>query len=238
MIKKNVVNLVKDGDIIAKLGFPKINTYYWRRRNVIFELPINQPNMPLAWFGLSRSDNMIRIQPCDRYNPNVRELTLAKSAILFKEAKEKGNYTELMRLDVLDPRHPYYFEHAWQSALKMDNYALTRFQRYKKWHSLAYRALHEWDKMALLHDDLLTPHTQEPDPYLEEAICRLPYAQRLERERRLSRAYDLMIRREYVDEKDYVHPEDDVAYLMPYYNMVVDEHREHRDNPVDEAYSR
>jgi len=34
-------------------------------------------------------------------------------------------------------------------------------------------------------------------------------------------------------EKDYTHPEDDVAYLIPYIAMVVDEHRETRDNLVD-----
>ena len=39
-------------------------------------------------------------------------------------------------------------------------------------------------------------------------------------------------------EKDYTHPEDDVAYLVPYLGMVVDEHRETRDNVVDAKYSR
>ena len=38
-------------------------------------------------------------------------------------------------------------------------------------------------------------------------------------------------------ESEYTHPEDDVAYLIPYYHMVVDEHREAHDNPVD-FYSR
>lgn len=239
MIKRGAVALTQDSGILAKLGFPKINTYYWRRRNVIVELPINQPNMPGAWFGITRGDDMImQIKPRERFTASEREKTLAKAGLLLKEAKETGTYSQLMRMDVLDPRHPYYYEHSWQSALKMDSYSLTAWQRYKRWHCLAFRALHDWDRMALLYDDLLTPSTQEPDPILEEAICKLPYAQRLERERRLSRAYDLLIRREWVEEKDFTHPEDDVAYLMPYYNMTIDEHREHRDNTVDALYSR
>jgi hypothetical protein len=239
MIKRTTVKLTQDSAILSKLGFPKINTYYWRRRVHIMELPINQPNMPGAWFGFTRGDNMIlNMRPCDRFTPSEREKTLAKAALLLKDAKENGTYSQLMRMDVLDPRHPYYYEHPWQSALKMDSYSLNAWQRYKKWHCTAWRAFHDWDRMGLLYDDLWTPATQEPDPFLEEAICRLPYAQRLERERRLSRAYDMMIRREWVEEKDFTHPEDDVAYLMPYYNMIVDEHREHRDNAVDALYSR
>lgn len=202
------------------------------------QLPFSLPNFPLAAVGLVANDDMVGWDYSVRYNSNERERTLAKAGLLLKEAKEKGNYAELMRLDVTDPRHPYYYEHPWQSALKMDSYSLTAYQRYRKWHCLVNRSLHDWDRMGLLYDDLWTPKTMEPQPFVEEAIRRLPYAQRLERERRLSRCYDMLIRREWVDEKDFTHPEDDVAYLVPYIAMVVDEHRETRDNVVDEKYSR
>lgn len=228
---------MQDAKILTKLGLPKVNTYYFQRKNVIAEFPIKLPNFPLPAFGFCRSRTLMEFDPSKRYTDEEREKTLGKAALLLKEAAEKGNYSEMMRLDPSDPRHPYYFEHSWQSALKTDTYSLTPWQQYLRWHSLAWRALHDWDMMGMMHDDMMSPKAIDTDPFLEEAIKRVPYAQRRERERRLSRAYDLTIRREYVDEEDFTHPEDDQAYLIPYYNMVVDEWREAHDNPVD-YYSR
>jgi hypothetical protein len=235
-MKRALAALTKDGEILAKLGYSKISNYYWARRKHIFHHNV-QFGFPLATIGLVGHDIMIPWNPLSPYEDSVKERRLAKAALLLKEAKEKGNLAQLMQLEATDPRHPYYYEHPWQSALKIDSYSLTPYQKYKKWHCLAFRAFYDWDRMGLLFDDLQQPQTMEPDIFLEEAIRRLPYAQRLERERRLSRCYDLLIRQEFVDEKDYTHPEDDVAYLIPYIAMVVDEHRETRDNLVD-VYSR
>uniref|UniRef100_UPI002FE4FAB4 UQCRB n=1 Tax=Euglena gracilis TaxID=3039 RepID=UPI002FE4FAB4 len=228
---------MNDAPILAKLGLSKVNTYYFQRRKHIFALPITIPNFPLAALGIFRSTDMFEERTLERYSRDEREKTLGKAALLLKEAKEKGNYSELVRLDPTDPRHPYYFEHPWQSALKMDTVSLTPYQQYLRWHCLTYRAMHEWDRQGLLYDDLMQPKALATDPFLEEAILRLPYNQRVERERRLSRAYDLALRREYLPDEDCIHPEDDVAYLHPYYHMVVDEHREQHENPVD-VYSR
>eukprot|EP00992_Anisonema_acinus_P000576 TRINITY_DN10203_c0_g1_i1.p1 TRINITY_DN10203_c0_g1~~TRINITY_DN10203_c0_g1_i1.p1 ORF type:complete len:230 (-),score=17.70 TRINITY_DN10203_c0_g1_i1:54-743(-) len=229
---------MNDASILAKLGFSKLHLYYWKTKNSIVQLPITQPNGPLVWFGLHRPTSMMDTSASDIYSDNEREKILAKSALLLKEAKETGNYRELMQMDVLDPRHPFYYEHPWQSALKVDPYTLTPYQRYKRWHALAFRAVHDWDQLGLLHDDLLQPTPQENNIYAEEAVLRLPFAQRQERERRLSRAYDMVFRQELLADEDCTHPEDDVAYLMPYFNMSVCENRESRDNPVDYLYSR
>jgi len=228
---------MNDAPVLARLGFSKINTYYFQRRNTILGLPFELPNFTLAAIGLFRPTDHFGDKSLGRYNQNERERVLAKAALLLKEAKEKGNYSELMRLDPTDPRHPYYIEHPWQSALKMDTVSLTPYQQYLRWHCLVYRSLHDWDQTGLLYDDLMQPYGLSTNTLLEEAIVRLPYHQRVERERRLSRAYDLAIRKEFLPDEDCVHPEDDVAYLAPYYNMVIDEHREHHENPVD-VYSR
>jgi hypothetical protein len=232
---------MNDALILSRLGLPKVNLYFFQRKNVVVELPFKMPNMPMPAFGIGRPRDLVLDHISEshkqRYGEDAREKTLAKAALLLKEAQEKGNYSEVMRLDPTDPRHPYYYEHPWQSALKTDAYSLTTYQQYLRWHAITWRTLYDWDMMGLMHDDALTPKATDTDPFLEEAIKRLPYAQRMERERRLSRCYDLCIRREYLDESEYTHPEDDVAYLIPYYHMVVDEHREAHDNPVD-FYSR
>mmetsp|Transcript_42525 Transcript_42525/g.76323 ORF Transcript_42525/g.76323 Transcript_42525/m.76323 type:complete len:229 (-) Transcript_42525:227-913(-) len=228
---------MQDAKILAQLGLPKLNAYFFRRKNVIVNFPIQLPAF-LPGFGFFRSRTLLESPAHERYGEDAREKTLGKAALLLAEAKEKGNYAQLMQLDPVDPRHPYYFEHPWQSALKTDSYTLSPYQQYLRWHCITWRALHDWDMMGMQHDDILTPRAMETDPFLEEAIKRLPYVVRLERERRLARAYDMCIRREYLpDEADFTHPEDDVAYLIPYYHMVVDEHREAHDNPVD-FYSR
>eukprot|EP00996_Jenningsia_fusiforme_P003013 NODE_3819_length_911_cov_31.309745_g3513_i0.p1 GENE.NODE_3819_length_911_cov_31.309745_g3513_i0~~NODE_3819_length_911_cov_31.309745_g3513_i0.p1 ORF type:complete len:236 (+),score=60.15 NODE_3819_length_911_cov_31.309745_g3513_i0:26-709(+) len=223
---------MKDLAILTRLGLPRLNTYYFQRRNQIIG-QIGSPAFPGAAVASTLNRTLFEFKATTRYECDERERTLAKAGLLLREAKETGNYRELMTLDVTDPRHPYYHEHPWQSALKMDTFDLTPYQQYLRWHAITWRACHEWDLMGLMLDDLMTPQSHDSDPFLEEAIRRLPYAQRTERERRLMRAYDMMIRREELDEPDWTHPEDDVAYLIPYYNMVVDEHREQRDNAVD-----
>ena len=83
MMKTCGSQLTKDAAILAKLGLPKLNTYYWRRRTHIMQTPIHQPNMPLAWFGVTRSDPMINVRPEERYTSSEREKVLSLFFFFF-----------------------------------------------------------------------------------------------------------------------------------------------------------
>eukprot|EP00993_Chasmostoma_nieuportense_P003051 NODE_3798_length_896_cov_227.325098_g3645_i0.p1 GENE.NODE_3798_length_896_cov_227.325098_g3645_i0~~NODE_3798_length_896_cov_227.325098_g3645_i0.p1 ORF type:complete len:235 (+),score=30.69 NODE_3798_length_896_cov_227.325098_g3645_i0:57-761(+) len=226
--------LLKDGKFREAFGFNRLPAHFFKRRNTIREGSLSMPNLPIAALGFRVSkEHMDKPAVLGRYSLEERSWTLTKAAVLLKEAKEQGNFSELMRLPVTDPRHPYYYEWSWETALKVDKFSLTPWQRYLVWHCLAFRAYHEWDKLGLLHDDLFNSLNTESNPFIEDAFRRLPRVQLTERERRLSRAYDMTVRREKLEDEECTHPEDDVAYMVPYLQMSVDQHREAHDNLVD-----
>ena len=87
---------MNDALILSRLGLPKVNLYFFQRKNVVVELPFKMPNMPMPAFGIGRPRDLVLDHISEshkqRYGEDAREKVCWPSASVRCDVQLFKNY--------------------------------------------------------------------------------------------------------------------------------------------------